>query len=547
MALVASSTAPGVGARSGRRRAWTRAAPGLIYLALVAAHAPLLRLPYYWDEAGYFVPAALDLLRHGWWIPRSTLANGHPPLVMAALALAWRVAGFAPLVTRATMLIFAAALVWGTARLARALHPEVAGAGVAAGVLVAVVPLVFAQATLAQLDLAAAAWIVWALVARARRRPWAYVACSAGAVLAKETALLVPATLAILDLYRELARTRPGAGVPAAAAVAPRFLAGAGASRLGRLGRAAAPHLPAAAALGAWLAYYHAATGYWMGNAQFLGFNLDSTLSLPRFLIALYLHSWQLAGYGGMFALTILALWAWRRGPRATADAAQASGGAPAVAARELRNEAAALIAAYVVFHALVGGAVLARYLLPALALYVALLAPLLARLPRPRLAMAACAAVLLAGWFVNPPYPFPFEDNLAYATFIRLHRQAAAFLERNDTGEPVITAWPATAELSNPDLGYVRHPLAVAPVANFTDAGWAGIEPRPGETVYLYSREYTPRENLLRWFPFWRRWSGRYFRHRSPLPPAAWLARWHLRVEFRAAARGQWIMIARR
>ncbi|MHB8736043.1 MAG: hypothetical protein ACYC6M_12155, partial [Terriglobales bacterium] len=62
-----------------------------IYLTLLALHAPLLRLPYYWDEAGYFVPAALDILRHGWWVPHSTLPNGHPPLVMAFLALVWHV------------------------------------------------------------------------------------------------------------------------------------------------------------------------------------------------------------------------------------------------------------------------------------------------------------------------------------------------------------------------------------------------------------------------------------------------------------------------
>ena len=31
----------------------------LFYTALVAAHASLLRLPYFWDEAGYYVPADL--------------------------------------------------------------------------------------------------------------------------------------------------------------------------------------------------------------------------------------------------------------------------------------------------------------------------------------------------------------------------------------------------------------------------------------------------------------------------------------------------------
>src|SRR6185295_5610175 len=79
----------------------------LTFAALMALHAPLLRLPYFWDEAGYYVPAARDLLLHGSLIPQSSISNAHPPLVMAYLALWWKVAGFAPLVTRTAMLFFA--------------------------------------------------------------------------------------------------------------------------------------------------------------------------------------------------------------------------------------------------------------------------------------------------------------------------------------------------------------------------------------------------------------------------------------------------------
>ena len=68
----------------------------LIFFALLALHAPLLRLPYFWDEAGYYVSAARDLLLTGSLIPHSTVSNAHPPLVMAYLALWWKVAGFAP-------------------------------------------------------------------------------------------------------------------------------------------------------------------------------------------------------------------------------------------------------------------------------------------------------------------------------------------------------------------------------------------------------------------------------------------------------------------
>ena len=58
----------------------------LIFVALYLSHLPLLRLPYYWDEAGYYIPAAYDLLRTGALIPYSTLSNAHPPLPAIYLA-----------------------------------------------------------------------------------------------------------------------------------------------------------------------------------------------------------------------------------------------------------------------------------------------------------------------------------------------------------------------------------------------------------------------------------------------------------------------------
>src|SRR6266545_6433914 len=77
-------------------------------IALVTTHLSDLRLPYFWDEAGYFVPAAMDLFSTGDPIPRSVAPNPHPPLVTASLAVAWHLFGFSMAVTRLTMLCWAA-------------------------------------------------------------------------------------------------------------------------------------------------------------------------------------------------------------------------------------------------------------------------------------------------------------------------------------------------------------------------------------------------------------------------------------------------------
>jgi hypothetical protein len=47
----------------------------VIFAALYLTHWSLLRLPYYWDEAGYYIPAAWDFFRTGSLIPITTSAT----------------------------------------------------------------------------------------------------------------------------------------------------------------------------------------------------------------------------------------------------------------------------------------------------------------------------------------------------------------------------------------------------------------------------------------------------------------------------------------
>src|SRR6267143_3421391 len=173
----------------------------LFFAGLMLLHAPLLRLPYFWDEAGYYVPAARDLFLTGRLIPQSTPSNAHPPLVMAWLASAWHVFGYSTLVTRTAMLGLSAFSLLGLFRLSRiAANLAVAWATTA---LVALYPVYFTQSSMAQVDLPAAGFTFWALAAyiedytAANRedRPWKQVLWFSLAALAKETAILAPLAL----------------------------------------------------------------------------------------------------------------------------------------------------------------------------------------------------------------------------------------------------------------------------------------------------------------------------------------------------------------
>ena len=92
----------------------------VIFAALYASHFSLLRLPYYWDEAGYYIPAAWDFFRTGSLIPTTTLSNAHPPLPSLYLALWWKLSGYYPEVTREAVLIVASLGLLAVWRLAHA-------------------------------------------------------------------------------------------------------------------------------------------------------------------------------------------------------------------------------------------------------------------------------------------------------------------------------------------------------------------------------------------------------------------------------------------
>ncbi len=146
------------------------------------------------------MPAARDLLLTGSPIPHSTVSNAHPPLLMAYLALWWKLAGFAPIVTRTAMLLLASSFaLLGLFRLAETLaNVEVA---VATTVLTALYPVFFAQSSLVHLDLAAAGLTFWGLNAYMKGRGWDAALWFSLASLTKETAILAPLALFAWDLH----------------------------------------------------------------------------------------------------------------------------------------------------------------------------------------------------------------------------------------------------------------------------------------------------------------------------------------------------------
>ncbi|MGB0064368.1 MAG: glycosyltransferase, partial [Terracidiphilus sp.] len=104
-------------------------------------------------------------------------------------------------------------------------------------------------------------------------------------------------------------------------------------------------------------------------------------------------------------------------------------------------------------------------------------------------------AAAFVAGLFVNPPYGFAPEDNLAYAHVIRMHQAAIGQLKKLYPGATVLTAWPMTDELTKPELGYVKEPWDVCAIDNFSadEIARAAAEPEKYSVALAFSTKYEP------------------------------------------------------
>jgi hypothetical protein len=420
----------------------------VIFVALYASHFALLRLPYYWDEAGYYIPAAWDFFRTGSLIPTTTLTNAHPPLPSIYLALWWKVTGFYPEVTREAVLIVAALALLAVWRLVMRL---IGAASVAfwTVLLTGLYPIWFAQSSLAQADIFAVACSLWGLVYALPvrgRNPLAAAIWFSAAALCKETSIAIPLTLAAIDIVEsmrssiEARRTLWRETLWLSSCVLP---------------------------LAGWYGYHYAKTGFLLGNPEYLRYNAEATLAPMRIVAAFGHRILHLTAHMNLFVPVSIAFAALLLDPRPDAE-----GHKRATLDRPILLRIVLLLLVNALVFSFLGGALLTRYLLPMypLVLFLAIYV-ICSRVPYWHGFAVLSAAAFLAALFINPPYGFAPEDNLSYARVVRMHQAGIAELNKLFPEATVLTAWPMTDELTHPELGYVKKPWDVCAIDNFTSA----------------------------------------------------------------------------
>jgi 4-amino-4-deoxy-L-arabinose transferase-like glycosyltransferase len=492
----------------------------LFFAAVDLSHWTLLRLPYFWDEGGYYIPAALDFFQTGTLIPQSTITNAHPPLPSILLAAWWHFAGFAVINTRTLVCLVTAAALLGLYRLARG----IAGDAVAAvtTLLTALYPVWFAQSTLAHADIFAAAFTLWGLSfyfphldpSRPGRRSDLMLAATmfSLATLSKETAILTPLALAAWEAIRYLRdRTRDAA--------------------FQWFGALAAPILP----LIGWYAYHYHRTGFIFGNPEFLRYNASANMDAHRIALCLYHRLLHLTAHMNMFvpvglALALLFLPALR--PRLP---------------RPVLTVIAILLGVNLVEFSVLGGALLTRYLLPVYPFVLLLCVVEWQRRLRYWLPIAVLsAAAFLCGIWINPPYAFAPEDNLTYRDMIVLHQRAIAFLEQHYPAATILTAWPATSELARPEIGYTHRAFRVDAIQNFSleQMQKASTDPGAFDTALIFSTKWEPPPGKANLGHQQEPSDVRYFDFHHDLRPAEAAALLHGEIVWQAQRGGEWAAV---
>lgn len=432
------------------------------YIAVMIAYKmPLLRLPYYGDALGGYIPLAHDMRAGNFYpipVTDGVSDTGHPPLLGVLLAAFWMLSESRPLITHGFMQVLSSLTIVFTYLIGRAASGD-RGVGLGSAITVAVTPLFFFGSSSPQADTLVTALTVVSLYLAIEGRLLGFAVAGSLMLLAKETGiLLVPVVAAWLLVRPETAESGP---------------------LRARLRRVVVVSVPVAV-LGLWFAYHWALTGYVYSNtSHFPGGLTESALLVQRLgdpvllVKRVGIRLIQLAGtdfkwVGLVLIVAAVATWA----ARAVRDCRQQTGGRGHRPAW-LRDWLAATtgtygllclaIVTYVAFLA-VAGFLNPRYLLPVtptfFVLVVAAARSLFSRQALFWVVVGGLAVLSLAAHSTKSGRFGTLEDNYEYVDLVRVHQQAATFLETHFPDKTVLTAYPGNFILRLPYLGYVSHPL---------------------------------------------------------------------------------------
>jgi hypothetical protein len=290
--------------------------------------------------------------------------------------------------------------------------------------------------------------------------------------------------------------------------------------------------------LAAWYAYHRHKTGFIFGNPEFLRYNATANLDLYRIALCLWHRLLHLTTHMNMFVPVVCAI--------AVAFIPVSPASPRGIAKPRLRAIAVVLIANWIAF-SILGGALLTRYLLPMYPLVLLVCVATWRRHLRQWWALAALsAAAFLAGIWINPPYAFAPEDNLTYRDMIVVHQRAVHFIDQHYPQATVLTAWPATSELSRPELGYTDHPIKTTAIENFAmdQIQKAAADPGGYDVALIFSTKWAPPADRINLGQRNESADAKYFDFHRDLSPSEVAGLLHGDIVWQAHRKGEWAAV---
>ena len=258
--------------------------------------------------------------------------------------------------------------------------------------------------------------------------------------------------------------------------------------------------------------------GLLSGNPEYLRYNLKATLTPLRIVLAVLVRLWHTLGYLNLFVLTLAAAYGMSRPPLQEADGMRR----PRISI-SAQLVFGVVILAHVLALSALGGALLARYMLPAVPLVILIcVSTLWRRLRHWAWWTAVTCAAFVFPFLTPPPYRIAPEDTLLYRDYVILHKQAADELAARFPHARVLTAWPASDELTHPFLGYVRQPLTVAAIENFSafEIERAAQATDQFDVALLFPTKWQPPHPLFQKLFFGEELQERFFDYHQELAP---------------------------
>ncbi len=401
-------------------------------------------------------------------------------------------------------------------------------------ILTAIYPIWYTQSTLAHADIFAAAFTLWGLAfylepevsdggptRNLTKNPLLTGVMFSLAALSKETAIVTPVAVALWEAIlfvknRDRSSERNW--------------------HLNWIPALLAPILP----LGAWYAYHYRRTGFVFGNPEFLRYNATANLDAYRIALCLWHRLLHLTTHMNMYVPVVCAIAA------AFIPVAATNTRLP-ISRPVLKAMGVVLLANWIAFSVL-GGALLTRYLLPMYPLILLVCVNTWwRRIPKGWALIALLsAAAFLAGIWINPPYAFAPEDNLTYRDMIVLHQHAVRFIDQNYPQGTVLTAWPATSELSRPELGYTNHPVKTVALQNFAfdQIQKAAADPGSYDVALIFSTKWEPPANQLNLGRHNESADTKYFDFHRDLGPSEVAGMLHGDIVWQAHRKGEWAAV---